>query len=237
MLYIVSTPIGNLQDITLRAIETLKNADLIVCEDTRVTGKLLNHLGINKKMVPMNDANEENKIYEVLELLENGKNVALVSDSGTPLISDPGFKLVRAAIQKGIRIIPIPGASAVTTALSAAGLPTDKFLFLGFPSDSVEKKKKLFQNVKEMLEFSTHSTGSGQASSNNIKPTVVFYESPHKLLRCLEALEGVFGDIDIVVAREMTKIYEEFLSMKISEQKKHFELHPPKGEFVILFRL
>lgn len=219
MLYIVSTPIGNLQDITLRAIETLKTVDLVVCEDTRVTGNLLHHLGIKKEMVALNDANEENKIYEIISKLEQGLSIALVSDSGTPLISDPGYKLVRTAVQKGIKISPIPGANAITTALSCSGLPTDKFLFVGFPPDSLERKKKFFQKI-QITDI-----------------TIVLYESPHKLIRSLQALEEVFGDIDIVVAREMTKIHEEFLRDKISNLKKHFTSTKPKGEFVILFRL
>lgn len=227
-LFIVSTPIGNLQDITLRAIETLKSVDLILCEDTRVTGGLLHHLGIKKDMMVLSDVNEENVIYQIIEKLEQNLNVALVSDAGTPLISDPGYKLVKTVLSKGIKVIPIPGANAITTALSASGLPTDKFLFLGFPPDSVEKKKNMFANLREVLELS---------SNKKLKPTVVFYESPHKLLRCFDALEEVFGDIDVVVARELTKIYEEFLRMKISEQKKHFESHAIKGEFVILFRM
>lgn len=225
MLYIVSTPIGNLQDITLRAVETLKEVGLVLCEDTRVTGNLLHNLGIKKQMMVLNDANEENTLYEVLSLLENGENIALVSDAGTPLISDPGFKLIRAAIQKGIQVTPIPGANAVTTALSASGFPTDKFLFLGFPPDSLERKKSFFENVKEFSK-----------SSSNINPTIVLYESPHKLLRCLEALQDVFGDIEIVIAREMTKMYEEFLRDKTSSLIIHFTKIQPKGEFVILFR-
>lgn len=228
ILYIVSTPIGNLQDITLRAIETLKKVDLILCEDTRVTGGLLHHLGIKKEMMVLSDINEEYKIYEVIELLEAEKNIALVSDAGTPLISDPGYKLVKTALQKGIQVVPIPGPSSVVTALSASGLPTDKFLFLGFPPDSVEKKKHFFENIRVSLE---------SLENNKLKPTVVFFESPHKLLRCFEALEEVFGDIQIVVARELTKIYEEFLTKKISEHKKHFTSNPPRGEFVILFRI
>ena len=135
-LFVVATPIGNLQDITLRAITTLKEVDLVACEDTRVTGKLLHEFKIDKKMFVLNDANEENKIYELVEMLLNGLNIALVSDSGTPLISDPGYKLVKTALQKGIKVVPIPGSSAVVAALSAAGLPTDKFLFVGFPPDS-----------------------------------------------------------------------------------------------------
>lgn len=226
MLYIVSTPIGNLQDITLRAITTLKEVDLVVCEDTRVTGNLLHHLGIKKEMMTLHDANEENKIYEVIGNLEQGKSVALVSDSGTPLISDPGYKLVRAVIQKGYQVIPVPGANAITTALAASGLPTDKFLFLGFPPDSIERKKKFFENAKEL-----------STSSNYMNTTIVVYETPHKLLRCLEAMRDVFGDIDIVIARELTKVHEEFLRDSVSNLFEHFSRTGPKGEFVILFRI
>lgn len=225
MLYIVSTPIGNLQDITLRAIETLKEADLVVCEDTRVTGNLLRHLGIKKEMTVLNDYNEEQKSYEIISLLVSGENIALVSDSGTPLISDPGFKLVRLAIKKGVKVVPIPGANAITAGLSASGLPTDKFLFLGFPPDSLERKKKFFSNLKKL------------DLDSKINPTIVFYESPHKLLRSLEALQAVFGDIEIVVAREMTKMYEEFLRQKLTDIIRHFTTNSPKGEFVILFKL
>lgn len=227
-LCIVSTPIGNLKDITLRAIEVLNEVDLVLCEDTRVTGNLLHHLSIKKEMMVLSDSNEENKIYEVIDLLSSGKNIALVSDAGTPLISDPGFKLVRECIKKNIQIVPIPGVSSIITALSASGLPTDKFLFLGFLPDSFEKKKKIFSNVSNLLK-----------SSINIKinPTIIFFESPHKLMRCFDAFEEIFADKEITVARELTKIYEEFRREKVSEQKKHFTQHPPKGEFVLLFKI
>lgn len=225
-MFIVSTPIGNLQDVTQRALDTLKSADLIVCEDTRVTGNLLHHFEIKKEMVSMNDANEDQRVYEVIEKLQSGINIALVSDSGTPLISDPGFRLVRECVKKGIQVIPIPGANAITTALSASGLPTDKFLFMGFCPDSFEHKKKFFLNIKNTLTFS---------AEQNIKPTVLFFESPHKLLKSLEAFLEVFGDIEIVAAREMTKIHEEFLKDTASNLLAHFTKNPPKGEFVILF--
>ncbi|HMS22772.1 MAG TPA: 16S rRNA (cytidine(1402)-2'-O)-methyltransferase [Candidatus Levybacteria bacterium] len=228
ILYIVPTPIGNLQDITLRAIEVLNSVDLIICEDTRVTGGLLHHLGIKKDMAVLNDNNEENKIYEVIDKLTNGLNIALVSDSGTPLISDPGFKLIRTALQKNIQIIPLPGANAITTALCASGLPTDKFLFLGFPPDSLERKKKFFLGVKNTFYENPES---------NLNPTIIFYESPHKLLRCLEALASVFGDIEIVIAREMTKMYEEFLTGTASYMIQHFTKTQPKGELVVMFHL
>lgn len=226
ILYIVSTPIGNLQDITLRAISTLKEVDLVACEDTRVTGNLLHHMDISKKMVQLNDTNEENKIYELISQLEQDVNIALVSDAGTPLISDPGYRLTKAALQRGIRVIPIPGASAVTTALSAAGLPTDKFLFMGFAPDSFAHKVTWFKNIAELV-----------TTNKKINPTIVFYESPHKLLKSLEAMKEVYGDIEITIAREMTKIHEEFLKDSVSNLLEHFTKSAPRGEFVILFKL
>lgn len=225
-LYIVATPIGNLGDITLRAVETLKTVDLILCEDTRLTGNLLHHLGIKKDMQNLNDTNEENKLYEVITQLEAGSNIALVSDAGTPLISDPGFKLVREAHKRSIAVITIPGASSVVAALSISGLPTDKFLFLGFPPDSPAHKLKFFKEVQEMLK-----------ASNKMNPTIVFFESPHKLLKSFAAIKVVFGDIDVVVAREMTKIYEEILRNTVTQLEDHFTQHAPKGEFVVMFKL
>ncbi|MBP6913732.1 MAG: 16S rRNA (cytidine(1402)-2'-O)-methyltransferase [Candidatus Levybacteria bacterium] len=229
ILYIVPTPIGNLQDITLRAIDVLKSVDLIACEDTRITGGLLHHLGIKKEMTVLTDNNEETKIYEILNQIAENLNVALVSDSGTPLISDPGFKLIRAVVKKGYKVIPLPGANAVTTALCASGLPTDKFLFLGFPPDSFERKKKFFLNIQ-----GTYST---EAENKLKNPTIVLYESPHKLLRCLTAFKEVFGDVEIVIAREMTKMYEEFLRGTPSTMIEHFTKNQPKGEFVVMFHL
>lgn len=226
ILYIVATPIGNLGDITLRAIETLKNADLILCEDTRLTGNLLHHLDLKKDMQNLNDTNEENKLYDIITLLESGTNIALVSDAGTPLISDPGFKLVREAHKRKISVVTVPGASSVVSALSISGLPTDKFLFLGFPPDSPAHKLKFFNEVSLMLK-----------TSNKMNPTIVFFESPHKLLKSFTAIKQVFGDIELVVAREMTKIYEELLKDTISNLEDHFTKHAPKGEFVVMFKL
>lgn len=227
-LYIVATPIGNLSDITSRAILTLQQTPVILCEDKRQTKKLLDAYEIKeKRLIPFNDFNEESVLYEVLQLLES-VDVALVSDAGTPLISDPGFKLVREARKKGFRVEPIPGPSSVIAALSSSGLPTDKFLFLGFPPDSLEKKKNFFKKVSEVLSI---------ASNNKLNTTVVFFESPHKLLACLDALEEVFGNIEIRIVREMTKIHEEFIKNNISNLKAHFTKHPPRGEFVVLFRL
>lgn len=227
-LYIIATPIGNLGDITLRAIETLKSVDLVVCEDSRLSGNLLHHLGLKKDFFVLNDVNEDQKMYELIEKLEQGAQIALISDAGTPLISDPGFKLVRACVKQEIKVVPIPGPSSIITALSASGLPSDKFLFLGYSPDSEERKKKWFLHIKDVVEAS---------NSAKLTPTIIFFESPHKFLRTLDAILETLGDIELVVAREMTKLYEEFLRMKVSELQEHYTTQSPKGEFVILFRL
>jgi 16S rRNA (cytidine1402-2'-O)-methyltransferase len=216
ILYIVPTPIGNLQDITLRAIDVLKSADLVICEDTRVTGGLLYHLGIKKEMMVLNDNNEENKIYEIIDKLAQNLKIALVSDSGTPLISDPGFKLIRTAIQRKLQVIPLPGANAITTALCASGLPTDKFLFLGFPPHK-NKRQKFFQEVKEA------------------KYTVIFFESGHRIKKCLGELKQVLElNREVVVCRELTKKFETIYrgTIEIVEQQMKDE----RGEFVVVIK-
>lgn len=217
-LFIVSTPIGNIKDITLRAIETLKDVDYILCEDTRKTGHLLNEYQISKKMVIFNDFNEERMINTVVGELEKGLRIALVSDAGTPLVSDPGYKLVREAISKNIKIEVIPGASGVIAALAISGLPTDKFLFLGFLPKKDGKREKLLTDTKEAV--------------SKVKSTVIIYESPFRVLKTLAQIKNVFGDVDVVVARELTKMHEETIRGKISEISAKIK---PKGEFVILF--
>lgn len=217
-LYIVATPIGNLQDITFRAVETLKSVDFIVCEDTRVTSRLLNHYGIKKPLIALNEFNEDQILYEILKKLENGSG-ALVSDAGTPLISDPGYRLVKEAKKKGFLVSPIPGASAIISALSVSGLPTDKFVFLGFLPKSEARAGKLLNKTK-LIEL-----------------TVILYESPHRIIKTLELIKNIFGDIEITIARELTKIYEETRSEKATSLIEHFTKITPKGEFVILFSL
>lgn len=223
-LYIVATPIGNLQDITLRAIDTLKHVDSIVCEDTRVTGKLLHHLEFKKPMIALNEFNEQTVAYEIIHLLQQGQSIALVSDSGTPLISDPGFILVRLARQKGISVTPIPGASAVITALSASGLPSDSFLFLGFLPKNSTKKKKVLSRIQEFTK-------------QDITPTIIFYESPHRIVATLELLKELVGDREIVIARELTKVYESFLTDTISNVCDQFTKAQPKGEITVLLSM
>jgi 16S rRNA (cytidine1402-2'-O)-methyltransferase len=223
-LYIVATPIGNLQDITLRAIETFKISDTIVCEDTRVTGKLLHHLGIKKPMIALNEFNEQNVAYDVIHLLEQGQKISLVSDGGTPLISDPGFVLVRLARQKGFTVTPIPGASAVIAALSASGLPSDSFLFLGFLPKNATKKRKLLTSYTESI-------------NKTFSPTLLFYESPHRIVDTLSLIQIIFGDIEIMIAREITKIYESFQSGQVSELIKEYTAKQPKGEITVLLSM
>ncbi len=220
-LYIVSTPIGNLEDMTLRAIRILAEADLILSEDTRRTGILLKHFKIEKPQLSYFEFNEEKRIPQVIEKLRTGLNIALVSDAGTPLISDPGFKLVRECVKLGIKVESIPGASAVLTALTVSSLPTDKFLFLGYLPKTQSKATRILENLKKIQELQ--------------KMTVILFESPHKLLQTLENLKEVFGDLEIVIARELTKIHQEIRREKISKSISHFQKTKPKGEFTLLF--
>jgi len=229
-LYLVPTPIGNLADITLRSLRTLFDVDIIACEDTRRTGmlleKLLTEFSQNPddkrkpKLISYYDQVELQRIPDIISLLKAGKDIALVSDAGTPAVSDPGFKLVRECIKEGIKVESLPGASSVLTALTVSGLPTDKFLFVGYPPHKPGHRIDFFKNLKSSLE--------------TINSTVIFFEAPHKLLTTLTDLQSVFGDIDLVVCRELTKMYEEIRREKISETLKHFQKTAPKGEFVLL---
>lgn len=226
ILYIVATPIGNLKDITLRAIEILKSVDYVLCEDTRITAKLLNHYQIAKKMVSFNDFNESSKTNDVIADLLQGKEIALVSDCGTPLVSDPGFKLVREAIAKGIKVESIPGPSAVISALTISGLPPDKFLFLGYPPKKSGKRKNFFKSLATIL---------ASMVDKKLKPTIVIFESPYRIVDALEEVREVFGDIEIVVCRELTKLHEEVRREKVSVAIDYFTKVAPKGEFTLLF--
>ena len=216
VLYVVATPIGNLGDITYRAVETLKSVDVIACEDTRVTQKLLNHFGIKAQTISYNDHNGQKQRPYILSQLEQGKSVALVSDAGTPLISDPGYKLVVELQQQGVSIIPIPGVSSVITALSVCGLPTDQFTFAGF----LPNKDKARREAIEVLAA--------------IDSTLVFLESPARLVDALNALMEGLGDREAVVARELTKLHEEVNRDSLSNLVAYYEAHPPKGEIVLL---
>jgi 16S rRNA (cytidine1402-2'-O)-methyltransferase len=216
-LYLVATPIGNLEDITLRAIRVLREADLIACEDTRQTGKLLTHFGISKPMVSYHEHNEAGRTAELIAKLEGGSNIALVSDAGTPLVSDPGYRLVTAAIGAGIVVVPIPGASAVLGALSGAGLPTDAFRFCGFLPAKQGQRKKALEALRDEA------------------CTLVFYEAPHRIVDTLSDVSAVYGDRPVVVARELTKLHEEFLRGTADEVCAQLASRPSvKGEITLL---
>lgn len=216
-LHVVSTPIGNLGDITLRALETLHGADIVVCEDTRVTGRLLKRFNIATPQMSYHDHNAARVRPRLIERLKQGDIVALVSDAGTPLISDPGYRLVRAAREEGIPVTVAPGASAVLAALAVAGLPTDRFLFAGFlPAKKAQRRKTLG-------EFAA------------LRASLVFYEAPSRLAAVLADMEAVFGPREAAVARELTKMYEEVRHGTLGELAAHYaELDPPKGELVIV---
>ncbi|OGD87772.1 16S rRNA (cytidine(1402)-2'-O)-methyltransferase [Candidatus Curtissbacteria bacterium RIFCSPHIGHO2_02_FULL_40_17] len=225
-LYIVSTPIGNLKDITLRSLETLKSVDYILAEDTRVTGKLLKNYEIDAKMVSFNDFNEESRIGQVIIDLTVGKSIALVSDAGTPLVSDPGFKLVREAIKAQIRVESIPGSSAVIAALTISGLPPDKFLFLGYLPKKEIKRRKLLTSLFTILQ---------SMEVNKLRPNVILYESPHRILRTMKDIKDIFGNIHIVIAKELTKLHEEVIRGSIMKVIILLENKPVRGELTILF--
>ena len=218
-LYIVSTPIGNLADITFRAIDILKSVDLIACEDTRHTKILLNYYNIKKSLISYFEHNKIKRSKEIIALLNEGKSVALVSDAGTPGISDPGYRIIRDAIDNDIEVVAIPGANAAITALSASGAPTDRFVFEGFlPNKTTARKKKLL-SLKEETR------------------TIIFYESPHRLLKSLSDIKETLGDIDLVIAREITKKFEEIKRGKTVDLIEHFTTNKPRGEFVLVFNL
>jgi len=218
-LYVVATPIGNLQDITLRAVDTLKRVDRIAAEDTRHAAPLLKHFSITKPTISMHEFNERERLKMVLEFLHAGESVALISDAGTPLISDPGFHLVREAINQGIKVVPIPGACAAITALSVAGLPTDKFTFEGFLPPKEESRRNKLAELRHEAR------------------TMIFYEAPHRLLATLQSIAHVFGEERRgVVARELTKIHESILSSEMRELVAYYteKTGENRGEIVII---
>jgi 16S rRNA (cytidine1402-2'-O)-methyltransferase len=216
ILYIVSTPIGNLDDITLRALKTLRHVDLIAAEDTRRTRKLLSHFDIHTPLVSYFEHNELKKLDKLLSHMKRGKEIALVSDAGTPGISDPGYRLVRQAIERGIPVIPIPGPSAVIAAMSISGLPTDSFTFGGFLPKKGGKRRKLLEKL------------------GDLDGTSILYESPHRLVRTLEDLLEVCGDRQIVITRELTKAFEETIRGSIREVINTLAGRRIKGEVTIV---
>jgi 16S rRNA (cytidine1402-2'-O)-methyltransferase len=215
-LYLVATPIGNLSDITHRALQVLRDVDLIACEDTRHTHKLLSHYGITTKTVSYHEHNEQQRAAHLIDQLQQGQNIAIVSDAGTPSISDPGFRLVRAAIENEVAVVPVPGPSALISALVAAGLPTDEFFFAGFlPARSNARRARL-------------------SELQSVPGTLVFYEAPHRLAATLKDAYEVLGERDAVVARELTKVHEEIRRGRLSELSDHYEGEEPRGEIVVL---
>jgi 16S rRNA (cytidine1402-2'-O)-methyltransferase len=216
-LFLVGTPIGNLEDITYRAVRILGEVDLIACEDTRQTRKLLDRYGIAKPTISYHDHNEAERSADLVERMQAGATVALVSDAGMPLVSDPGYRLVRAAVEAGIVVEPIPGPSAALTALAASGLPTDEFHFAGFlPPKSGQRTRTLQMLAAEQA-------------------TLIFYEAPHRILETLEAIEAILGPRPVVLARELTKVHEEFLRGSAGEVRQLLsERESIKGEITLL---
>lgn len=215
-LYVVGTPIGNLEDMTLRAIRTLKEVDLIACEDTRRTQKLLNAYKIQTPTISYHEHNEMTRAPELIIQMEEGSSIALVSDAGMPVVSDPGFRLVHLAVRHSIPVIPIPGASAFVAALAASGLPVDKFRFLGFMPSKKGERRKALQEFKEASK------------------TLVFYEAPHRLAEMLKDTREILGEREVVIAREVTKVHEEFLRGTLSSALAHLKKSPAKGEITVL---
>ena len=213
VLYVVATPIGNLEDISARALRILGEVDLIAAEDTRTTRKLLTRYGLHVRMVSLFDANVRRRIPQLLKELGEGKQIALVSEAGTPVISDPGALLVRAAAEAGHTVTPIPGPTAIAALLSVAGMPADKFTFLGFLPRRAGQRRRLIESIAEQPW------------------TTVFYESPHRIIATLEALRETLGDRDIVIGREMTKLHEEIFRGTLAQAIEHFQ--KPRGEFTV----
>ncbi|HEV2176984.1 MAG TPA: 16S rRNA (cytidine(1402)-2'-O)-methyltransferase [Terriglobia bacterium] len=215
-LYLVGSPIGNLEDITLRAIRTLKEVDVVACEDTRRTQRLLDHYRIETPTVSYHEHNELTRAPELIIAMEEGSSIALVSDAGMPVISDPGYRLVKLAIRHGLPVVPVPGASAFVAALSASGLPIDRFRFLGFLPHKKTQRRQAIEELKPTQK------------------TQVFYEAPHRILETLGDIRKILGDRPLVVAREVTKIHEEFVRGSAAEVLEHLKKKPVKGEITVL---
>ncbi len=217
MLYIVATPIGNLDDFTVRARDILSKADCICAEDTRVSRVLLSHYGINAEVTAYHDFNKEKATPRLIAMLKDGKNIALISDAGMPGIADPAFNLVREAIRESIPVVPIPGPSAFVAALVCSGLPTDRFVFENFLPPKSARRKRILETFKTEPR------------------TVIFYETPHRILSVLSDMNDALGDVSVVIGRELTKIFEEFLRGTPRELLAHFAKHKPRGEMVVMF--
>ncbi len=216
VLYLVSTPIGNLEDITLRALKVLKDVDLLAAEDTRHTGTLLIHYNLHKSIISYHDFNKDRKAPFLIEQLKAGKSIAIISDAGTPGISDPGYLLVQQSIRENIRVVPIPGASAFLSALVVSGLPTDRFVFEGFLSPKPGKRRRRLEELREE------------------KRTLIFYESPHRFAKMIEDMAEILGQRKMVIGRELTKKFEEIIRGTPEEIKCYFGEGKVKGELVVL---
>lgn len=216
ILYICGTPIGNLEDITLRALKILKKVKLIAAEDTRHTKKLLNHYQVNTKVTSYYEYNKFKKAPYLVEILKNGQDIALVSDAGMPGISDPGYVLINLALKNNIKIIPVPGVSALITALVVSGLPTDKFVFEGFLPRKIKERKRYYKSIE------------------NEERTIIFYETPHRLKRALKDMLDVWGERKIVIARELTKMYEEIIRGNLSQVITEINTKEIKGEITLV---
>ena len=216
ILYICGTPIGNLEDITLRVLKILKKVNLIATEDTRHTKKLLNHYQINTRVTSYYEYNKLKKAPYLVEILKNGQDIALVSDAGMPGISDPGYELINLVLKNNIKIIPVPGVSALITALVISGLPTDKFVFEGFLPRKIKERKKYFKSIE------------------NEERTVIFYETPHRLKKALKDMLEILGDRKVVIARELTKLYEEIIRGKLSQVLTEISTKEVKGEITLI---
>ncbi|MGG7165117.1 16S rRNA (cytidine(1402)-2'-O)-methyltransferase [Clostridium ihumii] len=215
-LYLVPTPIGNLKDITLRALEVLKSVDIIACEDTRQSLKLLNHFAIRKTLISYHKHNENGKSEDIIKELKEDKNIAIISDAGTPGVSDPGAVIVKKCIEEGLSFEVLPGATAITTALVYSGLDTTKFIFRGFlPRENKERRPV----IEELLER---------------KESLIFYEAPHRLKNTLEFLYESFGERNISICRELTKLHEEIIRLKLSEAIEYYSENNPRGEYVLV---
>ncbi|HOK57042.1 MAG TPA: 16S rRNA (cytidine(1402)-2'-O)-methyltransferase [bacterium] len=216
MLYIIGTPIGNIKDITLRGLDVLKSVDLILCEDTRETSKLLNYYNIKKPLLSYYKEIEKKRVKKVIELLKEGKEIALVCDRGTPGISDPAYLLVNEAYRNNIKVVPIPGPSALTAAMSISGFPLKKVYFLGFLPKKEIEKRKIFERFKEGEE------------------AVIFFESVHRIDKTINLLAEIMPEKEICICRELTKMFEEILRGKIKDINEVFKKHKKKGEFVLI---
>lgn len=215
-LYLIPTPIGNLGDMTIRARAILEQVDLVACEDTRVSGLLLKNLGLKKKLISYHDFNESRRAGQLLELLKEGQSIGVITDAGSPGISDPAYRVVRSALENNVNIVALPGPTALIPAISASGLPTDRFFFEGFLPPKSGVRQKHLEKIK------------------NLEHTLVFYESPHRVHKTLEAMQDILGDRPACLAREISKKFEEYIRGRISEIRARIEKKNVKGEIVLV---